>query len=259
MLLCGRLPPAGARACGAMTVSGAEEAAAKRRHAGAGHRARGRGRQRLAGAPEAPRLCACAGISLWSSVTVWAAAGRADVRETARAARPGGRGQPLAGSGGRRCSAVPPYQSSRAREQRRVLRQGHELPVAERPPPGGKFSARIRISATNGSVMVGPYVGDGKMPKSEMMKLKSRGRAAGWCACCDPPAGWTAAGAMADRTAPSGRRCRCRPQPARCPRVRRRCRARAGQDGCVCAASAGSSGHLLVHRPSRPGRRPRGR
>ena len=51
---------------------------------------------------------------------------------------------------------------------------GRSWPSHHAQPLGAKLNGKIRISATNGSAMGGPYVGEGKMPKSEMMWLMQR-------------------------------------------------------------------------------------
>ena len=63
-------------------------------------------------------------------------------------------------------------------------------------PLGAKLNGKMRISATNGSAMLGPHENRGKMPNSEMMKLMQR---YGWKFVCGwlPPMGVIAAGASA--------------------------------------------------------------
>ena len=51
---------------------------------------------------------------------------------------------------------------------------GRSWPSQNAQPFGAKLKPKMRISATKGSAMVTPQVGEGKMPKSEMMKLTQR-------------------------------------------------------------------------------------
>ena len=78
--------------------------------------------------------------------------------------------------------AVAAVRRAEEREQRGVLRQRHELAVAQAQPLGAKLNGKMRISATNGSAMTASYVGRREDAEQRDDEVDAEVTAAGSCA-----------------------------------------------------------------------------